>query len=159
MSDLSRREIVKLAAGLAVGAGVATGSLAAGQEPKKPADPLAAEPKDRLLAMASRSPQGFMLTGPETFQIKGDGASRDLIITSARDREGKPTQVRVPSGSVRIFRADADVDEFTKQGGLHWRFHDTQGRVKLKTPGEIVMVVREGYDTVRCYIMTPDLRC
>jgi len=155
MSDLSRREIVKLAAGLGVGAGVATGSLEAGQEPKKPT----AEPKDRLLAMAASSPQGFMLTGPAIFQIKGDGASRDLFITSARDPEGKPTQVRVPSGSVRIFRADADVDEFTKQGGLHWRFHEAQGRVKLKTPGEIVMVVREGYDTVRCYIMTPDLRC
>lgn len=160
MSDLSRREVVKLAAGLAVGAGVATGGLAAGQEPKKPADPPpAAEPKDPLLAMAASSPQGFMLTGPETFQIKGDGASRDLIITSARDQDGKPTHVRVPSGSVRIFRADPDVDEFTRQGGLHWRFHDTRGRVKLKTPGEIVMVVREWSDTVRCYIMTPDERC
>src|SRR5262245_22548047 len=127
MSDLSRREVVKLAAGLAVGAGVATGSLATGQDPKKPADrPPATDPKDRLLAMAASSPQGFMLTGPETFQIKGDGASRDLIITSARDQEGKPTPVRVPSGSLRIFRADADVDEFTQQGGLHWRFHDTQ---------------------------------
>src|SRR5262249_41482040 len=145
MGDVSRRDLVKFAAGLAVGSGVATGGRAAGQEPQKPAVPPA---PDALLAMAMDNSQAFMLTGPETFRLAGDGASRHLIITSARGRDGQRARVRVPSGSVRIFRADADVDKFTKRGGLHWQFHDTQGRVKLRTPGEIVMVVREGYDTV-----------
>jgi hypothetical protein len=152
--------MVKLAAGLAVGSGVMAGELAASQEPTKAVDtPEVVPAKDALLAMAIDNPQGFMLTGAKTFRLEGDGASRDLLITSALDRDGKRNVVRVPSGSMRIFRADADIDEFTRQGSLHWRFHDTQGRVKLKTPGEIVMLVREGYATVRCYIMTPDERC
>jgi hypothetical protein len=152
MSEPSRRDVVKMAAGLAVGSGMAFGSPAAGQEPQ------GAGARDALLALALGNPQGFMLTGPATFRVEGDGASRDLIITSARDPQGRSTPVHVPSWSMRVIRADADVDEFTKQGGLYWRFRDKQGKLKLKSPGEIVMVVRED-NTVRCYLMTPDARC
>jgi hypothetical protein len=113
-----------------------------------------------------------MLSEPKLFALDVDGHSRDLYITSARDVDGKSVRVRVPSRSIRIFRADASVDEFTKKGGLHWVFRDKPGKVQLKVPtekewkppvaapgqGEIVMVVRDE-DTVRCYAMSIDERC
>jgi hypothetical protein len=153
--------MVKRAAGLAVvgAAGVAT-SPAVGQEPKQPADPSpAAQAKDTHLASAIKNPQLFMLGEPVTFRLEGDGHGRDLVVTSALDAEGKKISVHLRSGTVRVFRVDASVDEFTKQGGLYWRFHDTQGKAKLKTPGAVVMMVREGYSTVRCYEMMFDFRC
>ena len=100
-----------------------------------------------------------MLGGPVTFRLEGDGHSRDLYITSARGADGKPTRVRIPSAAVRIFRADADVDDATRRGGLHWQFRNQKGTVNLKEPGMVVMIVRDGDDTVRCYTMTPDERC
>jgi len=173
MSEVSRRDVVKFAAALALGSSAATAGLALAEETAKPAGaPQAPNVADESLAWANSSPQSFMLIGPATFHLEGDGYSRDLYITSARDLEGKSNRVRIPSGSMRVFRADAAVDEFTKQGGLHWRFHNQQGKVKLKqaeagllgtndrklSRGAIVMVVRED-DTVRCYTMTPDDRC
>jgi hypothetical protein len=153
MNDLSRRDLVRVAAGLAV---LATGNLAVGQDAKEPA---AADAKDALLALAVRNPHAFALGEPVTFRIEGDGLSRDLVVTSALDERGGSVAVHLRSGTVRVFRADAGVDDFTKQGGLYWRFHDTKGNAKLKTPGAIVMMVREGYHTVRCYEMEPDYRC
>jgi len=160
MTEFSRRDVLMAAASLAAGSGMATSRGAAGQESEQPTDAeLARQLVDEALASANSNPQAYMLIGPETFQIVGDGHSRDLIITSALDRTGKPTSVHIPSGAMRIFRANMEVDEFTRQGGLHWRFHNTEGKVTLKSPGEIVMIVREGYDTVRCFIMKPDFRC
>jgi hypothetical protein len=160
MGDVSRRDMVKLTAGLFAGSGAAAAAPAADPELKKaPAAPAVAPARDGLLAGAINSPQGFMLSDAETFRLLGDVRAYDLLITSALNREGVRELVRVRPGSMRIFRADAGVDEFTKEGGLYWRIHDTEGRVKLKTPGAVVMVVREGSDTVRCYIMTPDFRC
>jgi hypothetical protein len=59
---------------------------------------------------------------------------------------------------MRVFRADAGVDEFTRKGGLRWEFFDQKGDITLAVPGAIVMAVRED-DTVRCYTMTLDFRC
>ena len=173
MTEVTRRGIVKCAAALAVGAGmVATGS-ALGEEPDNTAGARPAQkPADEFLARAKRSPEAFMLSQPEIFALDTDGHSRDLIITSARDKQANPVKVRVPSRSVRIFRADPSVDEFTAQGGLHWRFRDKPGKVKLpkesksalalgaQRPGQgpIVMVVRDE-ETVRVYTMTPEGRC
>jgi hypothetical protein len=92
-----------------------------------------------------------------------------MTITSARDVQGNQVNVRVPSRCVRIFRADSTVDEFTAQGGLHWRFRNKPGKVKLpasnsslgvQRPGEgpIVMLVRDE-EIVRVYTMSLDLRC
>jgi|SRR6185437_16087350 len=80
----------------------------------------------------------------DAFQASFLGYSRDLVITSALDENGKLAPVYVRSSSVRVFRADAGVDDFTKSGGLHWRFHDKTGKVRLPSAGEIVMIVREG---------------
>lgn len=160
MADTDRRDALKRAAGLAMAAGVATGVPAPGQDPKGPPTPPPPKaPTDFELVTARTSPEAFMLGEPVTFKIEGDGRSRDLVITSALDENGKPAPVFVRSSSMRVFRADAGVDEFTKAGGLHWRFHDKAGRVKLQTAGQIVMVVREGYDVVRCYTMHLDFRC
>ncbi len=148
MSKSTRRDVVKLAAGLAAASAVP----ATGEELARP------EAGDSALQRAMDNPQIHMLSEPVTFQLETDRFSRDLHITSARDQQGKSMRVRVPSHSVRIFRADAAVDDFTRQGGLHWRFNGKDGKTLLKHPGGIVMVVREG-DTVRCYTMTPDFRC
>jgi len=165
--------LVKCAAGLAVGSGLATAGSAFAQETDKPAGAAQAKSADESLAWARRSPQSFMLSAPQIFALDIDNYSRDLYITSARDEHGNPERVRVPSQSVRIFRADANLDEFTRQGGMHWHFRDKPGKVKLPKAtgseqvklsaaqpvrGEKVMVVRDR-ETVRCYTMTPDERC
>jgi hypothetical protein len=171
-TEVSRRDVVKRATALAVGAGVATAGSALALQPGEPAAsaPGAGKKSDEVLARARQGPEGFMLSEPEIFALDTDGHSRDLVITSGRDEKGDPVEVHVPSRAVRIFRANPAVDEFTRQGGLHWRFRDKPGRVKLKTTsgadsfdaisraGHIVMVVRDE-DTVRVYTMTPDLRC
>jgi hypothetical protein len=160
MSEVNRRNVVKFAAVSALWPRMAICGRASGEEPNTLSElPRAQEPKDAPLANAIRSPQSFILSDAEVFRLEGDGRSRDLIITSAINEEGKRLHVHVPSGSIRIFRADADVDEFTGQGGLYWRFQDKPGKTKLSRSGEIMMVMREGYDTVRCYVMTIDLRC
>lgn len=156
MTDMSRRDVVKFAAALAVGA--AGGSTASGQEPKKAAAPAPAAPRDDLLALAVASPKSFALDAPVTFRFKTDGRSRDLVFPQTLDQEERRVTVHMPSGTMRVFRADAGVDEFTKKGGLRWEFFGMRGEVTLHAPGAIVMAVRED-DTVRCYVMTLDLRC
>jgi hypothetical protein len=93
-----------------------------------------------------------------TFRFKSDGHSRDLVFTQALDKEGRRVTVHLKSGTMRVFRADAGVDEFTRKGGLRWEFFDQKGDITLAVPSAIVMAVRED-DTVRCYTMTLDFRC
>ena len=160
MSAISRRQVIKLAAGLGVAPAAAAAGPGEAQVPKQPDGRQQTRPgTDALLAQAMQDPQTFMLTGPVTFHLGAGHESYDLFITSARDVDRNRYLVHVPSRSIRIFRADAEMDSFTGQGGLYWRFRDRQGKVKLASPGEIVMVMRDGDDTVRCYIMTPDFRC
>jgi len=171
VAEVSRRDALKVAAGLAVGVGVGTAGSALGQQSSKPADaPQPAKSADDSLARAKENPEGFMLSEPQVFTLETDGYSHDLVITSARNEKGDRVQVIVPSRSVRFFRADTTVDEFTRQGGLYWRFRDQPGKVKLKKtaestalnpvpgPGQLVMLVRDE-ETVRLYTMMLDLRC
>jgi hypothetical protein len=169
-AEVTRRDAVKLAAALAVGAGLGTAGSALGQQASKPADAAATtKPADAGLARAKQSPEGYMLSEPQVLTLDTDGASYDLIITSVRDETGNRVDVYVPSRSVRIFRADQNQDDFTRQGGLYWRFRDKPGKVMLKLlspdmltqlvpPGQLVMVVRED-ETVRLYTMFFDMRC
>lgn len=169
--EMSRRDVVKFAAALAVGAGTATVNSASAQPLSKPADVTeAGERADDLLERAKQSPESFMLSEPEIIALDTDARSRELVITSAINEKGDQVNVRVRSRSVRIFRADPTVDEFTSQGGIYWRFREKSGKAKLKESsgaelfnqlsrfGPIVMVVRDN-ETVRVYTMTPDLRC
>ena len=166
-NEVSRRDVIKFAAVLAVGAGAVTADAALGQQASKPTETAdAGIGRDNLLAQAKQSPESFMLSEPEILVLNTDGHGRDLVITSARDEEGNRIEVGVRSRSVRIFRADPAVDEFTSEGGVYWRFRDKPGKVKLKKvsglaplhSGPIVMVVRDE-ETVRLYTMTLDFRC
>ena len=179
MSAMNRRDAVKLTAGwtagLAIGAGgfsvrEARGQLAGPAAEPQPVDALThpqpavaaaqrEQAADPQLELALKEPQRFMFSEQVTFKLAVDGHSRDLFITSARDPSGLSDSVRVPPGSMRIFRADADRDEFTKQGGIYWRFFETEGKVQFKRPGPLVMIVRDRDDTVRCYALVFDFRC
>ncbi len=148
MTDTNRRDALKLGAGAVLAVGGATGRGASAHEPMPPSDP--------QIAAAKLSRSGMMLSDPLTFDLGGVGAGRELIITTAVDENGKPIRVSVRSRSVCVFRADAGV--------FSWRLGDKSGDVKLpkvltSKAGPIVMVVREGFDTVRCYAMSIDFRC
>jgi hypothetical protein len=93
-----------------------------------------------------------------TSRLDGPDEGHDLVITSATP-DARGTLIYVPSRSMRIFRADAGVDEFTKQGGLYWRLGNTRGKTQFKQPGALVMVVRDGEGTVHWYSLEFDLRC
>jgi hypothetical protein len=153
MSNVSRRDAVKLAAGLAVGAGGLAAQGARGQEPKKVADP---PPADTLLAHALKNPHGLMF-GEEVVSKSDTGF--DLVVSTARDVQGKPDTLNIRSGTMRVFRADAGVDEFTKRGGVYWKCGETEGKLQFKTLGALVMVVREKDGTVRWYSLHKDFRC
>lgn len=156
MTDTNRRNALKLTAGAVLATVVANDNRAAAQEPKVPVD--------NMLVSAKSSPLKFMLSDPVVFKIEGGSAGRVLVITSALDEHGKPAPVYLRSSQMEVFRADAGVDEFTKDGGLYWRFGDKSGKVQLPKShylplGAIVLVVRENGDTARCYVMDIDYRC
>ena len=108
-TDVSRRDIAKFAAAVAVGVGMANATAALGQEAASGQEPknspeaavVVAKPADEPLAAAKRSPESYMLSEPAVFALDTDGHSRDLIITSARDERGNRVDVHVPSRSVR----------------------------------------------------------
>ena len=160
MGNVSRRDAVRLAASLAVGASVVAANGALGQE--QAADPKPAKPSDDpQLALALKSPYLFMFGEQVTFKTSTTAPHTfDLVITSARDPVGTHTDgVHVRPGTMRIFQADAGRDDFTKQGGMYWRCGDAQGKVQFKTAGPLVMVVRDQDGTVRCYSLVLDFRC
>src|SRR5206468_12463186 len=96
---------------LAAGVGVLAGGTVQSADPKVvPADP--------ELESALRNPNYYMF-GEKT-SSKSEPSSFELVVTSARGVDGKPQKVSVRPGTVQIFRADAGVDEFTRQGGWYW---------------------------------------
>jgi len=160
MSELSRREAVMWAAGLAAGAGLVGGEARGDEKPAAGGGQGAAvQPQpDADLEQALKSPLGFMFSEQLTFKLQGD-SSHEMVVTSARGVDRKPTSIYVRSATLRIFRADAGVDALTRQGGVYWRFHNQEGTLKFKQPGALVMIVREHDDTVRCYSLVYDERC
>ena len=154
MRSFNRRDAVKLAAGLTLGVSVLAADEALGQETKKPA-------KDPQLETALASPYQFVFGEQVSFKTSTtEPHTFDLVITSARDPVGTNNEgITVRPGTMRIFRADADRDEFTKKGGMYWRCGDTKGKVQFKEAGPLVMVVREHDGAVRCYTLALDYRC
>ena len=151
-ADMNRRDAMKATAGLALGAGVLTGTEAIGQEAKKAAD--------QLLETALKDPYVFMFAEEVTFKTSvTEPYTFNLVITSARDPRNGGETVEVRPGSMRIFRADADKDEFTRKGGVYWRCGKTEGKFQFKEPGALVMAVRDQDGTVRCYSLAIDARC
>src|SRR6478672_11154508 len=111
MRDVSRRDAMTMAAGLAICAQTVSAGDAAAQGGPTPAD--------EVLEKAHRSPQSFMFAEQVTTKLAEDGAGRDLVITSAASNT-RVTHVYLRPRSVRIFRAAAGVDEFTRKGGVYW---------------------------------------
>jgi len=155
MNDMTRRDVVGfLAAGLAVGASAvrAGDSTDVADDSKPGATP--AKSDDPMYDLAIQYPGAFMIVEEQTFPF--EAPSYDLYITSARN--GGKRGVSVREGSMRIFRADADQDDFTRQGGVYWKSYKTEGKFQFKKPGALVMVVRE-HHSMRCYALQIDLRC
>ena len=153
MANVNRRDAVKWAAGLAVGAG--TTAAPAAQEPtKKPA-------ADTELAEAIKGTHAYMFAEEITFKTSVTARhSFDLVITSARDPIGTFIDgVHIRPGTSCVFRANTEKDEFTKKGGLYWKCGEATGKVKFATPGPLVLAVREHDGTVRLYPLVLDLRC
>ena len=157
MTEINRRDAVKLAAGLAGGAGALIQQAGADEKPGvEGVQPLPTN--DAALAQALTDPWRFMFSEQVTFKLEGDG-SHELTITSAKDAEGKPARIFVRSACLRVFRADAAVDAFTREGGVYWQFDKRLGTFKFKEPGALILIVREHDDTVRCYSLAIDFRC
>lgn len=85
--------------------------------------------------------------------------SFDLVIMSARGVDGKSEKVTVRPGTMRIFRADAGVDEFTQKGGWYWKCGKVEGKSQFKEPGALIMVVRQQDGAVEWYSLVIDVRC
>src|SRR5690349_297607 len=133
MKQVNRRDAVKLGAALAMGVGTAAECFAA-DEPKAGDGQIV----DRGLERALKSPSTYMFGEQMTFELAGDGHSRELFFTSARDMQGQKVKVRVPSMCTRVFRADSGQDEFTTQGGVYWTFWKAGGKIQFKQPGALV---------------------
>lgn len=124
--------------------------------------PAPAAPIDQALEQALRNPQSFRFSGQTTSQTADyDG----LVITSARGKDGKPTEVAVHAGTMQVFRADATIDDFTKQGGWYWRCDEIQGKSQFESApdqfprppegaGPLILVVRQEDGDVDWYALT-----
>lgn len=123
-------------------------------------------PADKMLKFALTSPQSFMFVEQLTMKLDSKAT---LWVTSAKDDQRKPHEVRIPTASMRIFRADGDLDDFTKQGGWYWRCGDSEGKSQFessfkgdfagKGEGPLIMVVRQRDGTVNWYLLRTDRRC
>jgi hypothetical protein len=159
MKPLTRREAAGLAA--AAIALPITSRASADETPEVKTPSPEASPRDKLLANALQNPQAFQLRLAGTINLVGDGHGRTMKITSAFDLNQEPTEIGVRSHSMRIFRA-ANLEN---GGYFDWRYHEQKGSFKIdmrswsRTIGPIVMVMREGRDLARVYVMIPDLRC
>lgn len=133
-----------------------------------PKGPLSSHPTDQMLELALKSPQALQFCEELTTKLD---SKADLVVTSSRDAQGRQSYVYVRTGTMRVFRADAVQDDFTKQGGWHWRCGDIKGKSQFKSPmgesiipppegaGPLVMVIRQLDGTAHWYSLTADFRC
>ena len=152
---------VMLSLGMAI---LAVGLLTAA--PRADSEP--AEPNvDWMLEQALVHPQSFMLVDHVTSRADSNA---DLVITSARGPNGESAKAYVRPGSMRVFRADTERDEFARQGGWHWRCGEVEGRTRFETrpaplidpptgAGPLVLVVRQLDGTIHWYALAIDFRC
>ena len=176
MSQVSRRDAVKMVAGMgivATGVGVianrdsdseaATKQKETTGKPKPVQQVVEKQDKhskqiDKTLESALRNPSGFMFL--EQVAFKKPHPKGNLFFTSAYGKpERDSTEVELRPGTMRIFRAIADQDAFTRQGGVYWKNRNTTGKIQFKHPGALILAVCEMDGTVNCYSMMNDLRC
>lgn len=158
MKPLTRREVLLPT--------LTAGALAACRTLLPAADQPAAVPAlDPHLETAQSNPQVFMFV--EQVTTRADDARHHLVITSACDARGKPEEVIVRHGTIRVFRADTRRDDFTKTGGWYWRCGDQSGQTRFEKqsafqqPGQgpLVMVICLLDGTVHWSLLQLDLRC
>lgn len=161
MENISRRKAVKLAAGLAMGSGVLAAATTGQADDLTGLTFLPSDPKatDEALLNAIRYPLSYMFTEQIELKLEGDRSSREVVITSALNERRQKTKHYIRPGTMRVFRADPYVDDFTREGGLYWRYNRKDGQVKFKKPGQVVLVVRDNEQNVRFYTLMLDLRC
>ncbi len=111
---------------------------------------------DPMLQAALQSTQHFLITEQA---ISKTDPNFDVVVTSAKDAQGKRESVYIRTGTTRIFRADDGLDEFTKQGGWYWNNGETKAQTRFNQSGALIMVVREMDGTVRWYALGVDYRC
>jgi hypothetical protein len=113
-----------------------------------------------MLEQAIQNPHSFMFSEQTTSKTNPQAPhSFALVITSARGLNGEAMTVSVRPGTMRIFRADTRVDEFTKQGGWYWECGEAKGKLQFKEPGALILVVRQHDGTVQWYSLVRDFRC
>ncbi|WP_437186503.1 hypothetical protein SH668x_003657 [Planctomicrobium sp. SH668] len=113
MGEVNRREAVKLAMSLGVAGAVAKVALAEETPVSAPSRAL----EDRVQGFLV-NPGSYMFGEEITTKLDDSLAGLELVITSAApDRRGNHFVVR--THSAQIFQANADIDEFTKQGGVY----------------------------------------
>lgn len=160
--------------------GAAIGSATPTQKESATAAPAAAaqqtpakeEPADPMLDRAIRTDGlgGLMFGAHAVSRIH---PHTELVITSARDAEGRPTKLYIKSGTVRVFRADAGLDDFTQNGGWYWRSGDSEGKTAFESlkpgadglevapprSGPLVLVIYHPDGMIDWYSLHYDLRC
>lgn len=155
MSDVNRRDAVKLMAGLGAGMGLFAANEVDGEESGK-------ETPD-ILERARKYPWNYRIV--EQVSIKNSTADAHFIFTSGKIPAYPSKGVRLLSGSIQLFLADTKQDEFTRQGGLYWECGKDKGKIQFKElglfqeAGVLVLAVRDLKGTVDCYSMEIDFRC
>ncbi|MFG0334947.1 MAG: hypothetical protein ACF8TS_16445 [Maioricimonas sp. JB049] len=97
-------------------------------------------------------------------------ARQDLFVTSARVPQKEAMPFRIRPATMEVFRADATVDDFTREGGWYWKCGDVEGKSHFssgKTPllashaggGPLVMAVYQPDGVIHWYQLQIDLRC
>ncbi len=86
-------------------------------------------------------------------------AHENIVVISAQGLGADDENATVRPGSIRFFRADASLDEFTKQGGWYWRHGEIKGKSQFAQPGALIMVVYQPDGTVHWYSLLREFRC
>lgn len=177
MSQVSRRDAVKMVAGLgivATGAGViatrGTDSEAAAKPYQTPSPAPAQQQKadaeqiDMNLKRAIENPYQYHFLEKVSFQAPK--TNRAVFFTSASGNperksqdESKSRDERLSPSTIRVFRAIADQDAFTSQGGVYWKSDDTTGKIQFEHPGGLFLAVFDPDGMVHCYSLFPLFGC
>lgn len=161
MTQLNRREAAKTVAVIAASGMALTPSGVFGKdEVQKSLDSAATGKAEE--AFVNYSPLTSMLLDAGTIDFDGDGRSRDLIINDVLDERGLPLDVHVPSHAMRVFRVRSTTGDAAENATLNWTFRNDEGQngtVELAVPGQMVMVMRDGSNVARLFVLQPDFRC
>jgi hypothetical protein len=130
-------------------------------------------PSDPLLERALESPYHFMFVDEAVFEVGADAGGYAVVFPDARSPWATADGVQLAGSKLAVFRAGTGRDAFTKKGGVYWRCRTAEGKFQFKWSedddrivgadgkplGPLVLAVRDGRGTVRCYRLIIDYRC